>query len=158
MKVLLLSVGSPGRLLAPAIAEYEARAGRYWSLDIVEVKEEKARSGTPEDGVRDAEGQRLLERLPAGIEVIALTRRGRAWSSERLARHLEQQAVHGLPGSAFLIGGAYGLGSAVLAAARHRLSLGPATLPHDLARLLLAEQIYRAGTIVRGEPYHKARD
>jgi len=148
-------VGRPAALLADAIAEYERRAGRYWTLDVVELREEKGRKGLPVERLRAAESARLAERVPQGAEIVALTRAGEPWSSTRLARYLEALALDGRAGAAFLVGGAFGLGSEVLARAQHRLSLSALTLPHELARLLLAEQLYRAGTIVRGEPYHK---
>ncbi len=152
----MVSVGRPGRLVADAVGEYERRAGRYWSLESIEVREERAGKGKTDARVREAESRRLIERVPAGYEVVALTRDGDAWSSTRLARHLESLAVAARPGVAFLIGGALGIDDAVLARADRRLSLSPFTLPHELARLVLTEQLYRAGTIVRGEPYHKA--
>lgn len=155
MKVLILSVGRPGRLVADAIAEYERRAGRYWPLEVVEVREERAGKGRSPESIREAESARLMERVPAGYEVVALTRDGASWSSVELARHLEELTVTARPGIAFLIGGALGLGGAALEGAQRRLSLSPLTLPHELARLILTEQIYRAGTIIRGEPYHK---
>lgn len=151
-------VGRPAPRLAGAIAEYERRAGRYWTLDVVEVREEKSRKGLPLERVRAAESARLVERVPAGADIVALTRAGDAWSSTRFARYLEALARESRAGAAFLIGGAYGLDASVLGRAQHRLSLSPLTFPHELARLLLAEQLYRAGTIVRGEPYHKATD
>lgn len=158
MKLWLVVVGRPGRLLADAIAEYERRAQRYWNLEVVEVREEKAGKGRTAEQVKAAEAKRLLQAVPAGVEIVALTRKGEAWSSTRLARYLEELAVQGRPGAAFLIGGALGLADDLLARASHRLSLSPLTLPHELARLVLAEQLYRAGTILRGEPYHKATD
>ncbi|HEX7120454.1 MAG TPA: 23S rRNA (pseudouridine(1915)-N(3))-methyltransferase RlmH [Longimicrobiales bacterium] len=158
MTLLVVCVGRPGRLLADAIGEYERRAGRYWSLATAEVREEKAGKGKTETQVRQAESRRLLDRVPAGFEVIALTRDGQAWSSTRLARHLESLTISAHPGAAFLIGGALGIDDEVLGRADRRLSLSPLTLPHELARLVLAEQLYRAGTIVRGEPYHKAAE
>lgn len=158
MKVAVLAVGRPGRLFAGIIAEYERRAARYWNLECVDVRAESAAGGKPEAEVRAAEATRLLERVPAGAEVVALTRAGEGWGSRRLARYLEDLAVAGRVGAAFLIGGAYGLGDDVLARARYRLALSTFTLPHDLARLVLAEQLYRAGTIVRREPYHKAEE
>ncbi len=158
MKVSVLVVGKPGPLLAGAISEYEARARRYWTLDVVEVREEKAHKGMPAERVRTAESARLLERVPDGAELVALTRTGESWSSSGLARYLAGLALHGGAGAAFVIGGAYGLPEELLRRARHRLSLSTFTLPHDLARLFLAEQLYRAGTILRGEPYHKATE
>ncbi|HEX2166414.1 MAG TPA: 23S rRNA (pseudouridine(1915)-N(3))-methyltransferase RlmH, partial [Longimicrobiales bacterium] len=120
--------------------------------------EERAGRGLDEDAIRNAEGERLLRRVPKGAEVIALTARGDAWSSRRLARYIERSAVEALPGIAFLIGGALGLSDNVLKEADRRMRLSTFTLPHDLARLMLLEQLYRTGTIARGEPYHKGRD
>lgn len=158
MKLTVLVVGKAGALLGDAIAEYEKRASRYWPLDVVEVREEKAHKGLPSERVRAAESERLAERVPDGAELVALTRTGEAWSSSRLAQYLQELAVRGRAGAAFAIGGAYGLSDDLIGRAAQRLSLSKLTLPHDLARLLLAEQLYRAGTIVRGEPYHKARE
>jgi 23S rRNA (pseudouridine1915-N3)-methyltransferase len=158
MKLTVIAVGRPSRLLAGAIREYEDRAARYWSLDVVEIREERAGRGRTEEQVREGEAQRQIERVPPGSEIIALTRGGEEWSSTRLARHLEGLAVRASPGATFVIGGAFGLGRTVLERATRRLSLSPLTLPHELARLVLAEQLYRAGTIARGEPYHKATE
>ncbi|HEX7050083.1 MAG TPA: 23S rRNA (pseudouridine(1915)-N(3))-methyltransferase RlmH [Longimicrobiales bacterium] len=157
MRLSVLCVGRPGRLLADAVAEYERRARRYWTLDVVEIRAEPARRGRPDAEIRARESRRLLERVPEGADVVALTRSGERWSSEQFSRYLEGLAVASQPGAAFLIGGALGLDSPTLAHARVRLSLSPFTLAHDIARLVLMEQLYRAGTIVRGEPYHKGR-
>jgi 23S rRNA (pseudouridine1915-N3)-methyltransferase len=158
LKVWVLAVGKPGSLLADVILEYQARAQRYWSLAVVEVKEERARKSVPTASVIAAESDRLLERVPSGVTLIALTRTGDATSSERLARDLQGLALSGAPGMAFLIGGAHGLSDRALRNADRRLRLSTMTLPHDFARLILMEQLYRAGTITRGEPYHKIRE
>jgi 23S rRNA (pseudouridine1915-N3)-methyltransferase len=155
LKLAVIVVGRPGRLVREAIEEYERRAARYWSLDVVEVKGQKALKGSDAVEVRAAESERLRAQVAAGLEIIALTRTGDSWSSERLARFLGELAVRGRPGAAFLIGGALGLSDELLRSADRRMRLSTLTLPHDVARLLLAEQLYRAGTIVRGEPYHK---
>lgn len=155
MKLTVIAVGKPGAQLADAIAEYEKRAARYWPLEFVEVRKEPAR-GRSDDQIRDAESARLLERVPRGVELIVLTRSGGdAWSSGRLARHLGEMAAHAQPGAAFLIGGALGLSLDAIKSADRRMRLSTFTFPHDIARLVIAEQLYRAGTIVRGEPYHK---
>ncbi len=162
MKVSILAVGKPKGPLAGAIAEYEARAGRYWKLDVAAVAAGAGRSAAGET-IREAEGDRLLVRLPNAGHVVALTREGGPMSSDELgpmssdelARYLEEQAIRSTPSVTFVIGGAFGLSSPVLDRAHRRLSLSPMTLPHDLARLVLAEQLYRAGTILRNEPYHK---
>ena len=149
MKVLVLAVGKPRALLAPAIREYQARAGRYFPFDVIELPLSKGEGG------REAEAGRLLGRVPEGFDVVALTREGRRMSSRGLARYLEALGLHRRPGVAFLVGGPHGLADSVLARADHRLSLSAMSLPRDMARLLLAEQIYRAGTLIRGQPYHK---
>lgn len=149
-------IGTVGRTrdagLAAAVAEYERRAARYWPLEARDVREEPARSRSPAV-VREREGERLLERL-AGTRLVVCDRAGDRMTSEEFARWLQRLREDGLD-TAFAIGGAFGLAPAVLGAAWRRLALAPWTLPHELARLVLAEQLYRAGTIVRGEPYHK---
>jgi 23S rRNA (pseudouridine1915-N3)-methyltransferase len=157
LKIVLVAVGKPGVLLREAIHEYEQRAARYWTFQAIEVREEKATKGSTDERVRELESERLLERVPKGSEVIALTRRGDPLSSQALARYLQQKALDALPAVCFLIGGAFGLGRQVLERATLQLSLSAFTLPHELARLFLTEQIYRTGTIARGEPYHKAQ-
>lgn len=154
MRFLVVAVGKPrDAALQAAITEYEGRAARYWPLVPHEVREEPAR-GAPSTQVREREGQRLMDKLPPGCRVVACDPTGDAMSSEQFARWLvdAREAARDL---AFLIGGAYGLSDAVLQRSERRLLLAPWTLPHELARLVLAEQLYRAGTISRGEPYHK---
>lgn len=158
MKLIVASVGKPRGELAAPIAEYERRLRRYFSYEAVEVKELASRQASGPREVMEEEGRRLLARIPPGVEVVALHRLGEGWSSVRLAEHLAEQAVRASPGVAFLIGGAFGLSEEVLERARHRLSLSSFTLPHELARLVLTEQLYRAGTIARGEPYHKGSE
>lgn len=154
MRVALLTVGRPRQSgLADAIREYETRAARYWPLDVIEVKEESAR-GLSVDQVREREAARLLERVAPDARVVACDPGGDVLDSEAFAAWLGEQRDRA-QNVAFAIGGAYGLGDAVKRRATRRLSLAPWTLPHELARLVLAEQLYRAGTISRGEPYHK---
>lgn len=156
MKLWVIAVGRPGKRLLDAIADYERRASRYWNLEVIEIREERAAKSVPVERVRELESSRLLERVPAGVEIFALTRGGTMWNSNQLTEHLQQLAVKAAPGAAFLIGGAFGLSDTLLRRADRTLQLSSYTLPHELARLILAEQLYRAGTIARGEPYHKA--
>ncbi len=154
MRLTVLAVGRPrDGGLAEAIRQYEDRAARYWPLEVVEVREEPARSLTPAQ-VRDREATRLLDRLPAGAQLVACDPWGEGLDSEAFARWLTE-ARDRARSLAFAIGGAFGLGDAVRRGAERRLTLAPWTLPHDLARLVLAEQLFRAGTLMRGEPYHK---
>jgi 23S rRNA (pseudouridine1915-N3)-methyltransferase len=156
MKVLLVVVGKVRGTLVDAVAEYERRAGRYWKLDVVEVGGGAGSAQAPPERVMEVEAERILARIPNGLEVVALTRVGKTMGSRELAGYLEEHAVRSSTGVAFVIGGAFGLGTPVLETARKKLSLSALTLPHEMARLLLAEQLYRAGTLLRGEPYHKA--
>lgn len=150
----MVVVGSPKRgPVADAIAEYEERARRYWPLFVEEVREEPARARTAQQ-VKTGEGARMVSRIPEGARVIACDVTGSRWRSEQLAVEL-REAREGGRDLCFLIGGAFGLGDVALQRAHARLSLSDFTLPHEMARLVLAEQLYRAGTIVRGEPYHK---
>jgi 23S rRNA (pseudouridine1915-N3)-methyltransferase len=154
VRVVVAAVGRPrDRNLAAAIEEYETRAARYWPLVVAEVREASARSTSPGE-TRRREGERLLERIPAGALLVACDERGEALTSPAFTSLLAG-ARDAARDVAFVVGGAYGLDDAVLRAAGRSLQLAPWTLPHELARLVLAEQLYRAGTIARGEPYHK---
>ena len=154
MHFIVAVVGKPrDASLAGAIREYETRASRYWPLEIREVREESARAANA-DLVREREGERLLDAVPRGAYVVACDLTGRAMSSEQFAAWL-QRLQERARDVAILIGGAYGLSAAVRDQSAERISLAPWTLPHELARLVLAEQLYRAGTICRREPYHK---
>ena len=154
MRFVVAVVGKPRDAhLGAAIREYESRACRYWPLEFHEVREEPARSGSA-DLVRDREGERLLDAIPAGAQLVACDAAGRAMTSEQFARWM-QEARERARDVGIVIGGAFGLGTNVRERANSTLTLAPWTLPHELARLVLAEQLYRAGTIGRGEPYHK---
>jgi 23S rRNA (pseudouridine1915-N3)-methyltransferase len=154
MHFVVAVVGKPRDAnLAGAIREYETRASRYWPLRVHEVREEPARSGSP-DIVRQREGERLLAAIPAGVQVVTCDLNGRPMSSEQFA-HWLQDVRERARDVAILIGGAFGLSDVVKERSTVSLALAPWTLPHELARLVLAEQLYRAGTIARGEPYHK---
>jgi 23S rRNA (pseudouridine1915-N3)-methyltransferase len=154
VKLVIAAVGKPrDRHLAAAIDEYETRAARYWPLDVVEVREASGRGVAPEE-VREREGARLLERISAASLVVACDERGDQLTSAEFAR-LVNGARDRAQDVAFVIGGAFGLPDAVRQRAARAIQLAPFTLPHELARLVLAEQLYRAGTNVRGEPYHK---
>jgi 23S rRNA (pseudouridine1915-N3)-methyltransferase len=154
MRIVVAVVGKPrDAALATAIRDYEARAARYWPLEFKEIREESGRSLTPQQ-VREREGDRLVDALPDAAHVVACELGGRTLTSEEFAQWLQDRREQAKD-VAFVIGGAHGLGPATQRLASMRLALAPWTLPHEIARLVLAEQLYRAGTIVRREPYHK---
>jgi len=155
MKITAIVVGRAGAPLKDAILEYETRAGRYWKFKVTEVASGAGGAKAHPDRAIEMEETRLLARLPEHAQIVALTRTGRGMNSLDFAGYLQDHALHSTPEVCFVIGGAFGLGTGVLDRAHKRWSLSDATLPHELARLVLAEQLYRAGTIIRNEPYHK---
>lgn len=153
MRCLVAVVGRPrDAALAAAIHDYEARAARYWPLEVREVKGERSAAMPPAE-VRTREGERLSGAVK-GSCVVVCDEGGRQFTSAAFATWLQRAREAGRD-VAFVIGGAHGLEPSFVSGAQHRMALAPWTLPHELARLVLAEQLYRAGTIVRGEPYHK---
>lgn len=140
MKLLVRAVGKlRDRRLESLCEEYCSRVRRHLPVEIGEVDDDAG----------------LLRGLPAGTEIIALEPGGDAWTTAEFTKHLEKRMVAGTRAIAFLIGGADGLSPETVKQATRRLSLSPLTLPHRLARLLLCEQIYRAISIIRGEPYNR---
>ena len=153
MRIRLLAVGKDrSGLYAPAVEEYAGRLARYARFELVEIPEARKRAGTPQ--ARDEEGESILARLEDRERVVALDERGEEPTSAELARKLEGW-MRGGRDVALVIGGSDGLAAAVLDRAAERLALSRLTLAHRLARLVLLEQLYRAFTILRGEPYHK---
>ncbi|HET8649442.1 MAG TPA: 23S rRNA (pseudouridine(1915)-N(3))-methyltransferase RlmH [Gemmatimonadales bacterium] len=151
MEITLVAVGRLRPSYRAACDDYLRRLRRYGRISEREVKE-ASRAPTP--AVQQSqEAERLRAALPAGASVVALDRLGEAWSSEELARRVTQWQLAARP-VALVIGGSTGLAPELLAGAA-RWSLGPLTLPHELARVVVTEQLYRAFTILRGEPYHK---
>ena len=155
MKVLLVAVGRARGDLRAVVQEYETRAARYWKLEVVEVTGGAQGRDAPPEAVKAAEAERILARVPEGFELVALTRDGKRMDSVELAGYLDRHRVRASAGVAIVIGGAFGLDSTVVERSGRTLSLSDMTLPHEMARLVLIEQLYRAGTILRGEPYHK---
>jgi 23S rRNA (pseudouridine1915-N3)-methyltransferase len=154
MTLLVLAVGRLRAAYREVCDDYIRRLGRYARVEEAEVRE-ASRAPTVERQ-REEEAARLGARLVGGSTVVALARDGSPWSSEELARRLDGWRVAARP-LAFVIGGSNGLAPGLLASAAARWSLGPLTLPHELARVVVVEQLYRAFTILRGEPYHKGR-
>lgn len=159
MNIQIISVGKlKEKYLKQGIAEYVKRLGPYAKVEIIEVPDEKAPeqlSETEMEQVKAAEANRILSKIGQDVHVVALAIEGKQQTSEQLAKNLDQLATYGKSKVAFVIGGSLGLSDEVLKRSNEQLSFSKMTLPHQLMRLVLVEQIYRAFKINRGEPYHK---
>jgi len=159
MKKSRLTLLFVGRSSDPYVQEgcrfYEERIGRYAELKAVLVPEERVPSKGKIDYILRQEGRRIRERLCPEAFTVTLDERGELLSSQGFARLLDQWSHSGAREIAFILGGPYGLEESLKREARCRLYLSPMTLAHGMARMLLLEQIYRAFTLLRGEPYHK---
>jgi 23S rRNA (pseudouridine1915-N3)-methyltransferase len=150
--ISIVAVGKLRPFYRQAVDDYLRRLKRYATLKEHEVREA---SRAPTVLVQRAEeAARLEARVPDGSTMVTLAREGVGWSSKELARQLERWLLSSRP-LAVMIGGSNGLDQGLIDRAHARWSLGPLTFPHELARVLAVEQIYRAFTILRGEPYHK---
>ncbi len=152
MELVLLAVGKLRPGYREIADDYLRRLGRTLTVREIEVREAARAPTVP--ARRAEEAARLLARRPDGSRLVAVAREGSGWSSEEVARRLERWMREARP-VALAIGGSHGLAPEVLASASDRWSLGPLTLPHELARVVVVEQLYRASTILRGQPYHK---
>ncbi|KFI53100.1 23S rRNA (pseudouridine(1915)-N(3))-methyltransferase RlmH [Bifidobacterium biavatii] len=159
MQIDIIAVGKVKEsYLRDAIAEYSKRLGRYCKLGIIEVADEK----TPENAsegverqIKAKEGERIAKHLRDGAYVIALAIDGKMLSSEGLANEISQLGLRGVSHIQLVIGGSIGLDDAILSRADYKLSFSKMTFPHQLMRVILLEQIYRAFKINAHEPYHK---
>lgn len=159
MKITVLTVGKvKEKFYRQAIEEFEKRLSRYCKLEIIEVPDEKTpdhASETEEKQIKEKEGQRLLKYIKDDAWVCALAIEGKMLDSVELAEKVEQMGVQGVSHIIFVIGGSLGLSEEVLKRADFKLSFSRMTFPHQLMRVILLEQIYRAYRIIQGEPYHK---
>ncbi|WP_420448023.1 23S rRNA (pseudouridine(1915)-N(3))-methyltransferase RlmH [Candidatus Palauibacter sp.] len=154
-RILVASVGrNRASALRRATEEYEERLRHYIRFETVVVEPARLPDARAAEA-REREAAALERRLPDDLELVALTREGERWTTRALADYLDDMRTYGRPGAVFAIGGAHGLAKGLLSRARRQLALSPMTLPHEVARLVLTEQLYRAATILRGEPYHK---
>ncbi|MFA6849668.1 MAG: 23S rRNA (pseudouridine(1915)-N(3))-methyltransferase RlmH [Selenomonadaceae bacterium] len=158
MKINIVTAGKiKEKYLTMGIAEFMKRLTPFAQVNIIEISEEKMKD-TPSEAEKQktltAEGERLLKQVPAGSYLIVLDVYGQQASSEELAARIDALCLDGKSNITFLIGGAFGLSSEVRAAAAEKLSFSRMTFTHQMVRLLLVEQIYRAFKINRGEKYH----
>ncbi|MBM6700106.1 23S rRNA (pseudouridine(1915)-N(3))-methyltransferase RlmH [Bifidobacterium pullorum subsp. saeculare] len=157
-----IDIIAPGRVkeryLRDAIDEYAKRLSRYCKLEIIEVADEKTpdhASEGVERQIKRKEGERIARHLRQDATIVALAIDGKQLSSEELATKIDRLGLSGVSHIQFVIGGSIGLDDAILSRADLRLSFSRMTFPHQLMRVILLEQIYRAYKINAGEPYHK---
>ena len=160
--MIAVQVIAVGRLkeawMRDGCAEYVKRLGLWSRASVVEVDEYRLGENPSPAQIRicvEKEGERILEKIPKGARVVAMCIEGKTLSSEELADYLARAAASGAGRLAFVIGGSHGLSAAVKDAASLRLSMSPMTFPHQLARVLLLEQLYRAFSINANAKYHK---
>ncbi|MBW2477991.1 MAG: 23S rRNA (pseudouridine(1915)-N(3))-methyltransferase RlmH [Deltaproteobacteria bacterium] len=155
MKLHLVCVG---RLTAPFVKQgcqlYANRLKHYLPLKITEIKEQKTGKKPNVPFILAQEGAQLLQQLSPGTFMVALDERGKSMTSKGLASLLQQHMSAGTPELAWVIGGPFGLSDTVRQHADYLMALSSMTMTHQMARLILLEQLYRAGTIIRNEPYH----
>ncbi|WP_042478436.1 23S rRNA (pseudouridine(1915)-N(3))-methyltransferase RlmH [Bacillus ndiopicus] len=159
MNITIISVGKlKEKYLKMGIDEYAKRLSSYAKIEFIEVPDEKAPeqlSDAEMELVKKKEGERILAKLSDGTHVIALALDGKMKTSEEMAADLDTLMTYGKSKVAFVIGGSLGLHEDVLKRADEKLCFGKMTLPHQLMKLVLVEQIYRSFRIIKGEPYHK---
>ncbi|NLJ97563.1 MAG: 23S rRNA (pseudouridine(1915)-N(3))-methyltransferase RlmH [Clostridiales bacterium] len=159
MKISVICVGKlKEKYLKMGIDEFRKRLGRYCTLDIIELPDEKTPDNASDatcEAIKKKEGDRILKSLKEDSYCIALAIQGKSLSSEELANHMVKLFVSGKSHISFIIGGSLGLSDDVLSRANYQLSFSNMTFPHQLMRLILLEQIYRAYRIINNEPYHK---
>lgn len=154
MKLLVVALGTRmPEWVDAGFGEYAQRMPREARVELLELRPEK-RDGRPVAALLEAERQRIEAALPAAARLVALDERGEAWTTRRLADALERWLAEGRD-TAFVIGSADGLHERIARRADIRLALSPMTLPHGLVRVLLAEQLYRAMSLLRNHPYHR---
>ena len=159
MNIRIVAVGKiKERYIQEGIKEFTKRLSRYCSLDIIEIDDEKAPENLSKkemDIVKKKEGDRILSKIPQNTFIISLEIEGKQLSSEDLSNKIEDLMIDGVNDITFIIGGSLGLSEEVRNRSNFKLSFSKMTFPHQLMRLILLEQIYRAWRIMKGEPYHK---
>ena len=155
IRITVVAVGKlKERFWADACAEYLKRLKAYAKVEVKEIADIDPAKAGGVDAARDREGSAVLAAIPEQSHAILLAIEGKERSSEGLARRLDSLALAGTSDLTFIVGGSDGVSDAVRTRANEQLSFGPITLPHNLARVVLLEQVYRAFKISRGEPYH----
>lgn len=157
MKIALLMIGkTDARYFAEAIDEYRQRLTHYVPFEMQVIPDIKNAKSLSESQQKEREGEMLLKALQAGDYIVLLDERGKGMTSKQFASYLEKKMGSVSRRLVFIIGGPYGFSEALYKIANEKLSLSQMTFSHQMIRLLFIEQIYRAMTILNGEPYHHA--
>jgi len=155
MKISLLSTGKTSSdYLDTGISEYEKRIKRYINFEIKTIKDFKASKSMPSKTVKIKEGEQILKNISSSDFLVLLDEGGKMFTSREYAKYINNKTVTGIKHLIFLVGGAYGFSDDVYKRANDKISLSKMTFSHQPIRLLFAEQLYRAFTIIKGEPYH----
>ena len=155
MKIILMAIGKTrSRLLADGVEEYSGRINRYLPFETFFLPDVRTTRTMTEPMQKELEGQMMLERLQPSDNVMLLDERGTEMTSREFAGFVDKRMSSGLKRLVFVIGGPYGFPPAMYERADARLSLSRMTFSHEMVRLFFTEQVYRAMTILRGEPYH----
>ena len=156
MRLSIIAVGKiKAQYAQSGCSEFLKRLGRFHKVDHIEIRDvRRGRSGNTE-AYKQSEADALLKHVPKGTLLVALDENGAQWSSRELARWIDKKKTRGVSSLAFVLGGPDGHAESLLKAADHTWSLGRLTLPHELARLVLLEQLYRAASLLAGHPYHR---
>ncbi|CUP79276.1 MAG: 23S rRNA (pseudouridine(1915)-N(3))-methyltransferase RlmH [Clostridium baratii] len=159
MNITLVTVGKlKEKYLKQAIDEYSKRLSRYCKLDIIELPDEKTpdnASEKEEAQIKEKEGRAILSKIKDNSYVVAMDLKGKQLTSEELSSFVERCGVKGNSNIVFVIGGSLGLSDEVIKRADYKLCFSKMTFPHQLFRVMLLEQVYRAFRIMKNEPYHK---
>lgn len=155
MRITLLTVGKTNDLsFKNAISEYQKRLKFYISFDIEEIPALKNTKNLTEDNQKKKEGELILKSIQTDDEVVLLDDKGSEFTSKQFASYIEKKSASGLKRLVFVVGGPYGFSEEVYQRANDKVSLSRMTFSHQMVRLVFTEQLYRAMTIIKGEPYH----
>lgn len=155
MKITIVVVGKTvGKDLLNLMAEYEKRLKRYINVEWIEILDHKNRGKITSEELKKYEGQQILNRLKGGDALFLWDEKGKEYTSVQFSDFFSKKMSSGLKNLVLVVGGAYGFSDEVYAKAQGKIAISKFTLPHQLIRVFILEQVYRAFTIIKGEPYH----
>lgn len=155
MKITFICIGKTSKkFLEEGEQEYLNRLKNYTKIERIELPDLKNARKLTLEQIKKEEGQLFLSKIPQGDELILLDERGKHYSSVEFSKFIDKKNINGVKGVTFLVGGAYGFSDEIYARANSKMSLSTMTFSHQMIRMIFFEQLYRAFTIIKGEPYH----